>query len=73
MIRYVIISPTHNVDLDTSTTNITVLCQDPAGNAFHWEDTREKGKALMFESRGAADLFILTHKLEGAFSYGIMK
>lgn len=73
MIRYIIISPTHNVDLKAGTTTISVLCGDIASHEFYWGATNKKEKAIMFPTRTKAEIFIAVNKLLGAFSYGIVK
>ena len=70
MIKYIIVSPTKDVDLKNSKTGIAVLCSN-ADEDLYWRDTRNADKLVMFDDRRLADAFIVSHHLEGAFSYGI--
>ena len=70
MIKYIIVSPTKDVDLKNSKTGIAVLCSNAAENLY-WRATRNADKLVMFNDRRLADAFIVSHHLEGAFSYGI--
>lgn len=71
MVKYMIISPTHNVDLKRGITTVTVLCKDPASNEFYWAEPKE-ADPMYFSTRARAELYININKLVGAFSYGIV-
>ena len=74
MIKYIVISPTSEIDFSKLKTNVRFLCIWVNSNDkvdYYWSNnTSDLEFALTFNTREEADLYIKNNELQ-AYSYGI--